>query len=297
MRYADRCHPATSVVASANEAKLPVTRPASFPEKFAGGVVVIGNFDGVHLGHRYLIEHAASVAAGIGAPLGALTFEPHPHTLFSLSARRFRIAHADRKCDLLAASGIDFGVVEPFTLDLAHCPPEAFVQEYLVRRLQVRHVVVGEDYRFGYRRSGDIALLQVLGARLGFGVTALGKAGAEGAFVSSSRIRDLLQGGDVAGARRLLGRSWDVRGRLLRHHRGRVLVHVDAEYVRVPPGSYGVSVRNAEQTFARRIAEVPSTTDDDDFTIALRGGPVHALPGTDAQVEIAFTGPATRLAN
>jgi riboflavin kinase/FMN adenylyltransferase len=276
---------------------MPVTRSAVFPARFAGSVVAIGNFDGVHLGHRHLIGQAAAIATAMGAPLGALTFEPHPRTLFSAAdARHFRIASAGRKCDLLAEAGVDFAVVEPFTPDLGDRSPEEFVREHLVGRLRVRHVVVGDDYRFGRRRAGDIALLRLLGARLGFGVTALGKVGAGGACVSSTRIRDLLHAGHVGAAGRLLGRSWEVRGRLLptarRGDRGRVVVHLDdADYVRLPPGSYGVFVRDADgMSGVRRpaVAEVPATADTADFTIALRGSPAHALSGSGGRFDIAF---------
>lgn len=275
---------------------MPVTRSAVFPARFAGSVVAIGNFDGVHLGHRHLIGQAAAIAATMGAPMGALTFEPHPRTLFSANLRHFRIASAGRKCDLLAAAGTDFAVVEPFTPDLGHRSPEDFVREYLVHRLRVRHVVVGDDYRFGCRRAGDVALLRFLGTRLGFGVTALGKVGAEGACVSSTRIRELLHSGDIGAARRLLGRSWDVQGRLLpptRHgDRGRALVHLDdADYVRLPPGSYDVSIRRADGASDRSsnaVAEVPAAADTADFMIALRGLPACALSGGGACVDIAF---------
>lgn len=273
------------------ERAMAMTRSAIFPARFAESVVAIGNFDGVHLGHSHLIGQAAAVAAGMGAPLGALTFEPHPRTLFSANAPHFRIASADRKCDLLAAVGVDFAVLEPFTPDLARCSPEEFVREHLVRRLRVRHVVVGEDYRFGCRRAGDIALLRSLGVRLGFGVTALGKIGAEGFCVSSTRIRDLLHAGDVGGAARLLGRNWEVRGRVLPSARsagGPVMVRLDdADYVRLPPGSYGVSV-SASGLCGNGVAEVPPTADANDFTIALRGIPAHARSHGGARIDVAF---------
>jgi riboflavin kinase/FMN adenylyltransferase len=271
-------------------AEAQVTPSATFPVRFGGSVIAIGNFDGVHLGHQALMQQAAAIAAKKNAAIGVLTFEPHPRAFFSADARGFRIASSDTKCELLAGIGLDYVVVEPFTSDLSQCSPEEFVREYLVRRLRVGHVVVGEDYRFGKRRAGDVALLRRLGARFGFGVTAIEKKATGDACVSSTRIRALIQAGEIQEAGRLLGRTWQVRGRLFPslEDGGRIVIVDDAHYVRPSSGSYTIGVAEVgERSSARHLASATvSASSNDEFRMIIRGSATAVLTAT--HVDIAF---------
>ena len=272
---------------------MQITSSATFSAVLTRSVIAIGNFDGVHLGHRILIGSAAALAADLNAPLGVLTFEPHPRTFFAPNARPFRIASLDAKCGFLANTGLDYAVVEPFTAELAQCSPEDFVRLYLVGRLRVAHIVVGEDYRFGQRRAGDVALLGQLGSKYGFGVTAVAKAAFGDSCVSSSRIRALIEAGEVEEAARLLGRPWQVSGRV-RRPVGDITQTVIVEgtgTVRPAPGSYTVLVNDASDLTGvpvSAIADVPTASPDGPLRIA-----IPDLPLSTARVNIAFqSGPA-----
>ncbi|WP_019996683.1 bifunctional riboflavin kinase/FAD synthetase [Aureimonas ureilytica] len=183
------------------------------PEHLRGGVVAIGNFDGVHRGHQAVIEAARTVAEAEGRPLLCLTFEPHPRSVFRPQAPVSRLTPAPLKARLLGALGVEAVVEQRFDLDYAAHPAEAFVTDTLARDLGAAHVVVGFDFRFGARRQGDLRFLKESGARLGFGVSAVEAFADEGALVvSSSRIREDLMNGDVAAAAGLLGYRWTFEG-------------------------------------------------------------------------------------
>lgn len=274
---------------------LPLTRTVSadFPAHLKGAVIAIGNFDGVHLGHRELIRQAALLAEAAGAPLGVLTFEPHPRSLFISHEPHRRISSVPRKCQLLSEAGIDFTVVEPFTADLAACEPETFVREYLVRRLGVGHILVGEDYRFGRGRVGDIVLLRTLGRELGFAVTALEKLGTDGVDISSTLIRDLLRRGEVQTAVNLLGTDWVVTGTVLPakcgNSQGLEIRLDEADYIRLPPGGYEVIVKSHMDTF-RATALVTEHEDDVLRIVTNPATSVTPLPqGTRAEIAFPLT--------
>ena len=170
------------------------------------GAVAVGVFDGVHLGHRVLLERALERAAG--EPTVAVTFEPHPDGVL---AREFRpyapLTPLPEKQARIARMGIELRVL-PFTRELAALEPEVFVERHLVGPFAPRWLVVGEDFALGRARSGNVARLRQLGERFGFQVDALPLHVADGAPVTSSRIRALLAEGRVAEAARLLGRPY-----------------------------------------------------------------------------------------
>jgi riboflavin kinase/FMN adenylyltransferase len=198
-------------------------RFASLPAAARGAAVAIGNFDGVHRGHRAVVETAAGMAAKAGTRLGVVTFEPHPREVVSPGEIVPRLTGFTRKAGLLSELGVEELLVLPFSRAMMELSPEAFVRGVLVDRLGVRALAAGENFRFGHRRQGDVGTLAELGRRFGFAfasVPAVQDAGA----VSSSRIRALLGDGDVAAAEALLGhphaidgivRQGDRRGRLL----------------------------------------------------------------------------------
>lgn len=185
------------------------------PAEATGGAVAIGNFDGVHLGHRAVIEQTGAIARAQNIPLGVLTFEPHPRQVFQPLIPPFRLSSLRSKTHLLEALGVDCLYAQHFDLEFAKRSAEAFVDEVLVKGLKVRHVVVGEDFVFGHRRLGNVALLREMGAARGFQVTCLQPVrDGSGEIISSRRIRELLVTGQPDQAARLLGRFWEIEGRV-----------------------------------------------------------------------------------
>ena len=185
------------------------------PPEARGGVVAIGNFDGVHRGHRAILERARARAARLGTHASVLTFEPHPRELFQPHGTPFRLSSLRTKLRLLEDAGTAHLFVLHFDWNFAAISADAFISEILVANLQARHVVIGRDFRFGNKRKGDASLMRIKAAETGFGVTALNPVADEyGETVSSSRIRQLLRAGEIAEATRLLGRPWELEGRV-----------------------------------------------------------------------------------
>jgi riboflavin kinase/FMN adenylyltransferase len=192
--------------------------------RLAAPCIAIGNFDGVHLGHRALLDAAKRRAAEHGGTAIALTFDPHPTAVVAPHLAPPMITSRARKLELLAEAGMDATIVEPFTPELAALPAADFVDRILAGALGVRHVVVGWDFTYGKGRGGTTSTLEAHGARAGFGVDVIGKVTVEGDPASSTRIRGYLRGGDLPAARRLLGRDYDLDGAVVRGaQRGRTI--------------------------------------------------------------------------
>lgn len=184
---------------------------ASFPPALRGAVAAIGNFDGVHLGHRALIAAVHAEADKAAKPRAVITFEPHPRRFFVPSSAPFRLDALETKARLLDGLGINATLALPFDATLAAQSPQDFVDHILARDLGLSHVVVGYDFTFGKARAGNTDMLRDLGARHNIGVTVVAAQG-DGEAYSSSRVRGLLEAGDVATANRLLGRPWEILG-------------------------------------------------------------------------------------
>jgi riboflavin kinase/FMN adenylyltransferase len=185
--------------------------PAGLPERLRGGVVAIGNFDGVHRGHQAVLGRALEEAGRRGAPALVLTFEPHPRTVFRPDLPLFILTPPPMKARVLERLGFDAVVCQRFTRDFAAQSPEEFIAVMLDGGLGVSHVVTGFDFHFGRNRSGGPAYLMESGVRHGFGVTLVDAFRDEGAeVISSSRIRLLLEQGQVAEAAGLLGYRYTV---------------------------------------------------------------------------------------
>lgn len=187
-------------------------------------VVTIGNFDGVHLGHRAVLDEAREVAGS--GPLSVVTFEPHPLRVLRPDAAPLVLTPAPHKAALLQGAGVDEVRVVRFTDEVAAWSPERFVEDVLVTGLAARAVVVGENFRFGHAAAGDVALLRRLGELRDFVVVPapLAQVDGTGERVSSSLVRRLVAAGDVTGAARLLGRDHRVGGTVVHgDHRGREL--------------------------------------------------------------------------
>lgn len=194
---------------------------ADIPRSLQGAVIVIGNFDGVHLGHAALLREARAMARGSDRAFGVLTFEPHPRRLFKPDEAPGRITPPDLKAERLTAEGVDFLASVPFDWDFASQSAESFIQDILIDGLKASHVIVGADFRFGQLRKGDPAMIEAAG----IGVTAIDKVcGGAGDVFSSSDVRQALRGGDVAAANAILGWKWEVRGIVVKgDQRGREL--------------------------------------------------------------------------
>ena len=174
-------------------------------------VATIGNFDGVHRGHRWVIDQVNARARALGLPSLAITFDPHPVRVLRPEAPHSLITTLDQKLELLAETGIDATLVVPFTAELSKLSAHSFAQDILRDRIHVREVHEGETFRFGYQASADMHSLVALGRELGFGVHAYTPILLRGEPVSSSRIRALISTGDVSAARALLGRPFAIR--------------------------------------------------------------------------------------
>lgn len=189
-----------------------------------GAAVAIGNFDGVHLGHQAVIGLTRDLAAGIGAPVGVLTFEPHPRQFFAPESAPFRLMNAGARANRLDRLQVEKLYELPFNAALAGLSAQEFASEVIATRLGLRHVVIGADFCFGKGRTGTAADMQALGAELGFGVTVAPMVGFDGIEVSSTAIRRALTEGRPRDAAAMLGHWHRIEGPVIRgDQRGRDL--------------------------------------------------------------------------
>jgi len=187
---------------------------SQIPDGYGPSVVTLGNFDGVHKGHRAVVSTVVEQAAARGARSVAVTFDPHPLALLHPERALQMITSPDQRLDLLSATGLDAVLVMEFTSELAGWTPERFVVDVFVKALGATLVVVGEDTRFGVRNSGDVGTLRQLGAEHGFEVLTLADVGNGGRW-SSSRVRELVTTGDVSGVEQVLGRPHRMAGEVV----------------------------------------------------------------------------------
>lgn len=180
------------------------------PPEARGASVSMGNFDGVHRGHRALIDHARTALPG--APLGVISFEPHPRQFFAPDGPPFRLMNAAARASRLERLGVDHLYELPFDATLSGMSAEDFIREVLVAGLGIRHLTVGQDFRFGRGRKGDVAMLQGLGAELGFATTAMAPIGEGGGRFSSTAVRQALSEGRPDEAARILGHWHRIEG-------------------------------------------------------------------------------------
>jgi len=185
------------------------SRPVADPVALA-----IGNFDGLHLGHAALLGQLTGAARRLGLTPTILTFEPHPREFFAPASAPARLTTLREKLELLAEAGVAQTMICPFNAAFAALSAADFIERVLCRGLQTRHLIVGDDFRFGRGRQGDAALLRAAGERLGFGVEAMGSVLVEGERVSSSCVRRALAEGDMDRAARLLGRPYGMDGQV-----------------------------------------------------------------------------------
>ena len=197
---------------------------ADVPLDWGRSVVTIGVFDGVHRGHQRIIARTADIAAGLGLPLVVITFDPHPAEVIRPGTHPVLLCTAARRAELLAGLGADAVCIMPFTLEFSRLDPQEFVRLVLVDRLHAATVAVGENFRFGHRAAGDVALLAELGEKYGFTAEAMPLLRDDRIKISSSLIRQKLADGDVTGAAGDLGRPHRVEGVVVPgQRRGRAL--------------------------------------------------------------------------
>ncbi len=218
-----------------------------------GAIAAVGNFDGVHLGHKAVIGQAQHAAQLASAPSAVLTFEPHPRMLFQPGAPSFRLTSAEARAEAIAALGTNILFELGFDMEFSHVSAEDFITGILHKGLGLRHVVIGHDFFFGHRRRGTPEMLQEYGIRLGFGVSIIDPVTEQdGAVYSSSRIRQCLKEGDPRGAAALLGRPWEVAATVVRgDQRGRTIGFPTAnlqldDIVHPAHGVYAVRARDEE---------------------------------------------------
>lgn len=194
----------------------PAEWSAHYASSKRGGVLAIGNFDGIHLGHQAILRAVEQRAIETGCVATALTFDPSPRKVLKPEAAPQRLSTSAQRMDWFGMVGLEAAVVMPFTLELARLSPEDFVDQILVRDLHVRAVLVGENFHFGHRQAGDVKLLRELGMRKGFDVVVIPPVVFRGEIVSSTCIRKSISEGDVAYAARLLGRPFVLTGEVVK---------------------------------------------------------------------------------
>ncbi|MFA7414278.1 MAG: bifunctional riboflavin kinase/FAD synthetase [Rhizobium sp.] len=238
-----------------NEKKNPL------PENLKGGVIAIGNFDGVHRGHQTVLSRALALSEARGIPALVLTFEPHPRTVFNPDKPVFRLTPAPMRARILEAMGFHSVIEYPFDRDFSQRSADEFIHSILIDWLGASEVVTGFDFHFGKGREGGPAFLMEAGRKNGFGVTLVDAFRDEGAVVvSSSRIRGLLAEGDVAEAAGLLGYRFTVEAEVIKGQQlGRTLGYPTANMALPPeaelkPGIYAVRLRRADGTLHDGVA-------------------------------------------
>ncbi len=216
----------------------------------AAPAIAIGNFDGVHAGHRALLAKAVQCAERLGGDAVALTFDPHPARVLAPDLAPALITPRARKLELIAESGIDVCVVEPFTRELAGLEPDDFLDTILVETLRAREVVVGYDFSYGKKRAGTVNALKRYGEEHGFITHVIEPVTVNDLVASSTKVRNFATTGKLDGVRLLLGRDFDVDGTVVKgDKRGRTLgfptanLRVAAEQLLPSAGVYAVRCR------------------------------------------------------
>lgn len=184
------------------------------PKQFTGCVATIGNFDGMHLGHQALLRALSVQAQALKLPSLVIIFEPQPKEFFAPEKAPARIANFREKVQAFARCGVDYVLCLPFNQNFRSLCANDFIEKVLVDAIKVKHLIVGDDFRFGHDRSGDFSLLQQAGAKHSFKVQDTNTVADDGERISSTRVREALASGDLTEVARLLGRPYCMSGRV-----------------------------------------------------------------------------------
>ncbi len=195
-----------------------VRKLAEVPDHFGPSALTIGNFDGLHAGHRQIMRRVVEIAKGNGWKSTVLTFDPHPTRLVAPDRAPRLLTTPEQRCALMRQEGIERIVILPFTHEIAMLTPEEFVGRILAEKLDTRAVLVGEDFRFGHRAAGNAETLRELGVRYGFTTEMLAAVKRRNRIVSSSEVRRLVESGNVSLACRFLERPFALEGRVVAGH-------------------------------------------------------------------------------
>ncbi|WEK40046.1 MAG: bifunctional riboflavin kinase/FAD synthetase [Candidatus Brevundimonas colombiensis] len=236
-----------------------------------GAAVAVGAFDGVHRGHQAVIADARAAADRLGAPLGVVSFDPHPRRWFQKDAAPFRLMSADQMAEALTPLGVDILYLLPFDAEMAGMSDVEFAERVLADGLGIRHAAVGFDFTFGKGRSGSPEALRAYGERLGFGVSTVQRLDdADGLKLASSAVREALKAGDMARAAAILGRPFAIRGAVIHgDKRGRT---IGVPTANVPLGDY---MRPAYGVYATRSRLADGRVVDGVASLGVR--PMYAL--------------------
>jgi len=239
------------------------------------GVVTIGNFDGCHTGHQEIFRRAREHASRIGGPTVVYTFDPHPASVVKGVTPQL-IFTLNEKIEAIRSLEMDYLVISPFTREIADTPPEAFVEETIMKRLNASGVVVGHDFSFGRKARGDIPFLIKMGEKLGFFVESVDPVSVDGTVVSSTCIRKMIASGDVAGAARFMLHPFRLQGPVVHGmSRGRGLGYPTANIVPdkalIPAyGVYAVYLSTPEQCY-RAVVNVGNNPTFGDSGTSIEG--------------------------
>jgi len=217
--------------------------------RFLNPVATIGNYDGIHLGHRRIIERVTERARELNGTSMLITFHPHPLHLLKPEKELAAITPLDERKRLIEATGIEVLFVVPFTREFSRMAPEAFVSSILVEKLAIKGLIIGYDFKFGRHGKGDVQLLRAMGTQYGFFVEEVGEIRLDGEKIGSNRVRKLITGGDVAMAAKVLGRPHAIEGTVVRAKgRGRTIgyptINLKTDHTLVPRN--GVYVTEVE---------------------------------------------------
>lgn len=257
---------------------MEVTDISEISKPYKNAAITIGNFDGVHKGHQLLLGKVRQKADAIGGTAVAMTFDPHPVRVLKKNSPPQHITLYEQKTELLAQTGLDFLIRVPFTEKFASIPAADFVDEWLIKRIGMKVIVVGKDYSFGKHREGNVAFLKNRAAQSGFEVVVVDwqQISTHNATrISSTKIRELVMDGKVEDAEKLLGRHYQIRGQVVhgRNRGGKLLgfptANVNLHDELCPKtGVYAVTVE-CEAGRYRGVANIgySPTFDDHVFTV------------------------------
>ena len=188
---------------------------AEVPPDFGPSALTIGNFDGVHAAHRKILRRVTEVAVERGLKASAVTFNPHPSKVVAPARAPRLMSSPEQRCAFMQAEGIEQVLIMPFDRQVAHLTPEQFVEQVLVQKLRVRAMVLGHDFCFGYKQSGNVRVLEELGRKYGFTTEEVKAVTVRGRLVSSTAVRQLIEAGLVSQAARLLERPYALEGEVV----------------------------------------------------------------------------------